>query len=845
MSEIIEESLQRIAKGLEGLPSDTRAMIKQLKIIVQGIKDVKPKDMGKVAADVEKESKKLSASKIANRKKIDELYGKHEEEVEQTSKSIGMLGVISKDAGRQFGRFGKSLARVDGSFRSVADSLSNLPAIGGVFAGFAVLAGVIDSTVDAYRTVTQSGIQFENGILGLVQSSGELGLSLDDTANMYKKYNTTIQRIGAPAFTGFIKEVRANSSDLYALGFTYKDIVESSAQFLETQRNLTGLRTLNQQEQSKLFDNTMKEFYKAAQITGVGVEQLLKSLNDLSEDPRTRLILKSLPEEGQRMIAAMREIDPKLAETVLEALQKGAVERVDNYEDIVVSGTKDLVQGIVDMAKDGSGSVANLRDFLKANEQELASRAGELGIAGLDGGLSFAASLLKTMNDMVVDPKQNTTGGETDKLSELLLKLGPQINETIARIREILLNFTVDILGPDGSFGEIIASGLIKFIEMVTNPANIAALTNFIDGVFRFTRVINGWVSSFQSLTGNDNPFLNVILTGIGGLMAAKTALWLAKAAASNLFGAVFGALGSAIGMGVRRSPLSRLMRGGAAVGALAAGGALLYREMYKETDETSTAPTTTASNDIPTISPDETEFEKNIARERELLTASDNIVEVPAEIQEIVDKMNAETAAIISETEKKSEQQVSDIEAEIAEEKRKIAEIEADYAKEQRQIAIRAKLAKSSKNYFDKTKEQDASAAKSSTQPTSPDPAHTATILPADSEDASEAAVANALADAIQKIIDDAAKEKLAKPAAPVTPINNAPSGIGQPLGTPELTKPDIPSPGANMTLEHEKRMLELAEENTMLTKILAGSTAAAANKTIDTQRILTSNII
>lgn len=802
MSEIVNESLERIAESLKGLPSDTKEMVRQLDIIVQGLKILRPKDMAKVFAEVETEAKNLSKTKKTSRDKIDKIFGEHEEAVEETSKSIGIMGVLTKDTGRQFGRFGRSLTRVDGSFKSFANSMGELPVIGGVFAGFAVLAGVVDSTIDAYRTVTQAGVQFQNGILGLVQSSGELGLSLDDTAKMYKTYNNTIQRIGAPAFTGFIKQVRANSGDLYALGFSYKDIVESSASFLETQRNLTGLRTLNQQEQSKLFDNTIKEFYNAAQITGVGVEEMLKSLKSLSEDPRTRLILKSLPEAGQNLMATLQSIDPKMAETVLEAIQKGALERVSNYEDIVVSGTTDLVQGIVNMAKTGSGNAAAAA-FLKSHEAELMQRVGQLGRAGLDGALNFGAGLLKTMNDLVLDPKQTPDGSGTDKLSELLLKLGPQINESISLIRETLLKFTVDILGPDGAFGEILAKGLIKFIGVVTNPDNIDALIMLIDGVVRFTTVIDGFSKSILAFAGAESPLTQVILTGMIGLVAAKTALWLAKAATTNLFGSIFGALGNAVGLGVRRSPLGRFIKGTAAVAALAAGGAYLYDKMYNDETPAAAPPPPADSNDS-NQSMDDTEVERKLEEERK--TVAEPIV--PPEMQSIVDEMNKNNQAIIEEINKKSNNELNTIPPSDNsfdkgteppnnnnnDEDPEIIKINKEYESRMKELAIREQLFKSKQRYLEKSLKG----------------------------------------------------EKDGVSVAPAAPNNAENSGnTGNTLGTPTLdqTKTDAVGPGANLT--YEKRILELAEENTHLTKVLAGISMANASQTTNTYRTLTSNIV
>ena len=519
ISSAVENSLETIAKALSGVSGDSKSMVKSLSIIAQGIGSIKTKDYGKSVADIEKSAEKVTRTRNQTVSKLEELYAREKDSVEKTTESVTVFGVLTKDAGKRMVGFGKSLTQVDGSFSSLTRSLSNLPAIGPLFAGLGFAASALDETVNAFRAVSQSGIQFENGIAGLMQARGEFGISMQQTGEMLKKYSSVVQRVGTTAFTGFINEVRTSSDRLYAMGFSYQDMIDSSSQFLETQRNLTGLRSLNEQEQKIMFDRTVTEFYKAAQITGVGVQEMMNSLNEMSKDASRRILLQQLPEGGRTMMLALEKIDPNMFEIVMDGIKKGALFQVDAYNEAIGTPIHDMAPQILRLAmSNNTDAIANVRDIYHSQADRLTEAVGVLSVQQREMALQANAAALaaaNTFNDKIPtgDPPDI---GETDKA---LLQAGPQLQNAIAGIKQLMIEGVVDLLGPGSTFGEDIANGLTAVMNLLTDKNNIEALKLFMNTGYTVAStglsVIDVFSGPIKDLMGVDSALGSVLVDGM------------------------------------------------------------------------------------------------------------------------------------------------------------------------------------------------------------------------------------------------------------------------------------------------------------------------------------------
>lgn len=559
MSEIpsaVLESLESIAKSLENTPSYQRSMIEELTIIAtaMGYKEVNMKNL----IETIDENTDLFGESIEERKKTERENKRSDEDYEIGHKDLGgklgsFIGATSL-ATKGVYSSAKALANTDGSLKSLTDALSNLPVIGGIFSALGFLAGIVDETVASYGTAAKSGIQFSDGIFGLMRTSGELGLGLKETAEMFAKYSTVVQRVGAPAFSSFIKEVRTNSDKLYALGFTYDDIIEKSAEFLETQRNLTGLRVLNEQEQKILFDQAVDEFYKAAQITGVGVTELLEEFNKMSKDANTRLIMKQLPATGQRTLAMIQSQSPEMAATLMEALQKGGIQRVQNYSELLASGVAEEYEKILRIIQSGdSNSMENVRDSMKSAAANIEQNALVFLQRGQDNIAAHAALFAKIANDFsTADIKSTSEAAAVDESTKAVMELQPAIRNAIADVRQKVLEGAISMLGPGTDLNKMLTSVISGLGDFLKDPKTMEGLKFLLGGLSWIGTKIKDAVVGILGLFGLDTPINTALVLGVGSMIGTLFGGTIITTLARVIFGGVFRLAGGLMTKGVK-----------------------------------------------------------------------------------------------------------------------------------------------------------------------------------------------------------------------------------------------------------------------------------------------------
>jgi hypothetical protein len=610
------ESLDNIAEALKSTPSFQRSMIEELTAIAAalGVKEISMEKLQQTideTTDIFDDSIQELLNSERESKKTDEDYEKKSKGLNKSVETmIGATSLATKGVYSS----AKALANTDGSLKSITDALSNIPVIGGVFSALGVVAGMIDDTVSAFSSVSKSGIQFSNGIFGLLRSSGELGMGLKETAEMFSKYSSVVQRVGAPAFTSFIKEVRTNSDKLYALGFTYDDIINKSAEFLETQRNLTGLRAINEQEQKILFNQAVDEFYKAAQVTGIGVTELLEEFNKMSKDPVSRLIMKQLPATGQQTLTAIQAQSPEMAATLMEALQKGGIHRVENYAELLASGVADEYANLLQIIQQGGG-IEQVRDVMKSAAPQIEQNAYVFLERGQTQIAAHAAAFAKVANDFNTNDIKSTAEATAalDQSTKDIMNLQPKIQNAIADIRQQLLEGAISMLGPGTDLNKMLTGAIEGLTKLLSDPATMEAFKFMLGGLSTLGSMAISTVRGILSIFGADTPLNTALVLGAGTMLMQLFGGRMVMGLARMVFGGIFRLAGAIMANGTRR----KFGLAAAALGAVAAVAAPSIIDYFSAEDksEMEETPPVEPNANLPTT-PEEFVEQVNRARE-------------------------------------------------------------------------------------------------------------------------------------------------------------------------------------------------------------------------------------
>ena len=261
------------------------------------------------------------------------------EEVNETAGKAGRaLGLLTAHVGYASGAFVKlgevstqvidHFANVGDSVESAAATFNGIPVVG---TAFAAVASATTRAADSFNQVTASGASFGGSVNNMARSASQAGMTLDNFAGLIAEngegmlaFGTTTGE-GAARFARLSKEVRSTGSDLFALGFSTKDINEGLGTFGK-QIRMQGLqRGMTDRELIEGSQQYLKEMDKLAKITGETRKE--------KEAEREQLLADA---QFQASMAGMqKDVRDSFLNTV-QALPKGMQ---DFTKDILATGT--------------------------------------------------------------------------------------------------------------------------------------------------------------------------------------------------------------------------------------------------------------------------------------------------------------------------------------------------------------------------------------------------------------------------------------------------------------------------------------------------------------------------
>jgi hypothetical protein len=180
---------------------------------------------------------------------------------------VGVLNGFSGALTKTISEF----ANVGDSLESAAGALSFIPILGPMFGA---VASAAEKTTSAFQSAAAAGASFNGSVNEFSRTASAAGMTMADFGNLVKSNGEGMLGLGgtveegAKRFGQISKAIRTTSNDLYALGFSTKDINQGLANYtgLLRQQGLQGSKT-----NSQLADGArkyMKEMDALARITG-------------------------------------------------------------------------------------------------------------------------------------------------------------------------------------------------------------------------------------------------------------------------------------------------------------------------------------------------------------------------------------------------------------------------------------------------------------------------------------------------------------------------------------------------------------------------------------------------
>ena len=243
-----------------------------------------------------------------------------------TTKTINNLAISGANLASE-------LANVGDSLTAAARSLNAIPVVGGLLAGvFGAIAAAAESVTASMKAAGEGGASFGGSMAELSRASSQAGMTMKDFADMVKNNGPALGAFGATTESGaknFAKlsgQLRASSSDLYALGYGTKEINQGLANYgrLLKHQGLQGTQT-----NAQLVDGSkkyLKEMDLLAKITG-------ETRAD-KEKEREALVLDQ--QLGAAMVGINKDVAAS-AHNLIQSMPKGPMREF--AKDMIANGT--------------------------------------------------------------------------------------------------------------------------------------------------------------------------------------------------------------------------------------------------------------------------------------------------------------------------------------------------------------------------------------------------------------------------------------------------------------------------------------------------------------------------
>lgn len=191
-------------------------------------------------------------------------------------------------------------ANVGDSLEAAAGTLSFIPVLGGMFGA---VASAAEKTTSAFQAAGSAGASFNGSVMEFSRAASSAGMTMADFGNFVKSNGQAMLGLGgtveegAKRFGAISKQVRNTSNDLFALGFSQKDLNQGIGNYTALLRQQGMQGTKSNSELANGARKYMKEMDALARITGEERSAKEAQMKQLASDAQFQAAMSGQTEE--------------------------------------------------------------------------------------------------------------------------------------------------------------------------------------------------------------------------------------------------------------------------------------------------------------------------------------------------------------------------------------------------------------------------------------------------------------------------------------------------------------------------------------------------------------------
>jgi predicted chitinase len=365
-------------------------------------------------------------------------------------------------------------------------------------------------------------------------------------------------------FGAVSKALRSSSGDLYALGFSTKEINEGLASYGKLMRMTGRSQNMSTQELAAGAKSYMKELDALAKITGEDRKQQEAKMERLAKDGQYQMMVSQKDEKVRKSFdALMSQVPAEMQGFIKDVVTTGTVTTEENAKVASLMGADVMNELQKYHAKLDKGEALTIQERNRMNNlladasQRVAKQYGKTLSANreMDGASGVFTSGLKLAKDAVLQ-----SAAEQDKANKGQDGLNKQIEDSKAKLAAMSNSFTQILLNSGLLDTMMTAFGwLADFIQTVVVPIFqvfgsvisfvvenidaylVPALAGMAAGLLTYGAILaaNSAAKAYNTLTTvSESGARTGLLTG---LLAQIKATWGAAAAALGLSAPMLG----------------------------------------------------------------------------------------------------------------------------------------------------------------------------------------------------------------------------------------------------------------------------------------------------------------
>ncbi len=293
----------------------------------------------------------------------------------------GLVGVAGQIAGAFVALAEKSIdvvrqiANVGDSLTAAAGVFNNIPIVGGILSSaFGAVAESATKLNNSYLAAAASGASFGGSMNTFVASASMAGMEMGKFGQFIRQNSSNLMAFGsniedgAKNFVRISKQVRATSSDLYALGFSTEQINQGIANYGNILRIQGRQGTMTNNQLAEASRKYMKEIDALAKATGMERAEVEAKLAQVQQDAQFHGFMATKSKDVRDSFAALLttadKASPELAGMIKDYVTTGSFTNAENAKTAGLMGAEaqNTLQMLRNMAVNGQKLTAAQQD---------------------------------------------------------------------------------------------------------------------------------------------------------------------------------------------------------------------------------------------------------------------------------------------------------------------------------------------------------------------------------------------------------------------------------------------------------------------------------------------------